>query len=319
MSSTEGHPTAGSSHDVTQGWFYTREVAPEVWVIAEPQHVYSWLIAGRDAAVLLDTGMGILPIRPVAQSLTSKPISVVNTHYHFDHIGGNWEFDEIAIHERGAELIKAEVSPEVLEAYVEYSRRQLDAAARFRPVDREFLWLLSAEMDPRPLPEDWDSSTWRIRPTKASRTLADGDTIDLGGRTLTVIDGPGHSPDGICLLEERDGLLFGGDTINVGPIYAHFPDSNPNDLARSARRLADLSSEVQLIMTCHYGRATADRQLLLEIADGLEFVCEGSFTTLMPAVDILGGPMLEARFDHFSVTLADPAAPEVQLTIDPAH
>ena len=30
------------------------------------------------------------------------PLSVVNTHYHFDHIGGNHEFEEIAIWRQGS-------------------------------------------------------------------------------------------------------------------------------------------------------------------------------------------------------------------------
>jgi glyoxylase-like metal-dependent hydrolase (beta-lactamase superfamily II) len=312
MTLTQPESGASAKRD-DSSWFYTREVAPGVWVVAEPQHVYSWLIAGRDRAVLLDTGMGMLPIRPVAESLTPQPISVVNTHYHFDHVGGNWEFDEIAIHERGAPFIQQGVPRDVLDAYLEYADRQLDAAARVRPIDREFLWVLCAESEPRPLPPAWDPGSWTIRPTTATQTLRHGDTIDLGGRELTVIDGPGHSPDGICLFEAREGLLFGGDTINVGPIYAHFPDSNLDDLASSARRLADLGDDVRLIMACHYGRAVADRELLPEIANGLEAVRDGSVVPSR-AVDILGGPMLEARFEHFSVTLPDPDAPEVALT-----
>jgi phosphoribosyl 1,2-cyclic phosphodiesterase len=41
--------------------------------------------------------------------VTPLPLSVVNTHYHFDHIGGNHEFEEIAIHEIGAPLIEQPV------------------------------------------------------------------------------------------------------------------------------------------------------------------------------------------------------------------
>ena len=111
--------------NTADAWFYTREVAPGVWLIAEPQHVYTWLVAGSDRAVILDTGMGVAPIRPVAEALTSAPVSVVNTHYHFDHVGGNHEFDDIAIHEIGAPLIELDVPREMLDAYVDYARRQL--------------------------------------------------------------------------------------------------------------------------------------------------------------------------------------------------
>ena len=90
----------------------------------------------------------------------------------------------------------------------------LDAATVYRALDRELFWLLSAESDPRPFPSGFDRAGWAIAPTHATETLRDGDVVDLGGRTLTVIYAPGHSPDGICLLDEHAGMLFVGDTVN---------------------------------------------------------------------------------------------------------
>jgi glyoxylase-like metal-dependent hydrolase (beta-lactamase superfamily II) len=296
-------------------WFYTRRVADGVWLIAEPQHVYTWLVEGSERAVILDTGMGILPIRPVAESVTPVPVSVVNTHYHFDHIGGNWEFEDVAIHEIGAPLAAQEVPRELLDLYLDYAHRQLDAAVAVRPLDREFLWLLGPESDPRPFPADWDPADWAIRPSRATQTLRDGDRIDLGDRSLTVIHAPGHSPDGICLFDEHAGLLFAGDSSNAGPIYAHFPDSSLEELGRSARRLADLAGEVDVAFFHHYGRPVAENDLFAEIAAGLEVV-EAGDAELTPGIDIIGTPMLEARFGHFSVTVADPDAEEAVLTVE---
>jgi glyoxylase-like metal-dependent hydrolase (beta-lactamase superfamily II) len=296
-------PTQVTRHDaVAASWFYTRAVTDGVWLIAEPQHVYSWLVAGADRAVLLDTGMGILPIKPVAEQLTDRPITVVNTHYHFDHVGGNHEFAEIAIHEVGAPLLEMDYPKALCEAYLEYTHRQLEAAEAYRPLDREFFWLLTAESDPRPLPETFDESNWKIASSKATSTLKDGDRIDLGQRELTVLFTPGHSPDCICLLDERNGLLFGGDTINAGPIYAHFPDSDVSSLARSTARLAELADSVRVLTSHHYGRALAEPQLLREIADGVDRAELGD-VPLIAARDVLGGAMLEARFDHFSLSL----------------
>ena len=283
-----------------------------MWLIAEPQHVYTWLVEGTDRAVILDTGMGFEPIRPVVEALASAPVSVINTHYHFDHVGGNHEFDQIAIHEIGAPLIAQDVPREVLDAYLDYAHRQLEAAEQFRTLDREYVWLLTAESDPRPFPAEFEPRHWTIRPSQASETLGDGERIELGGRTLTVLHAPGHSPDGICLLEEREGLFFAGDSLNAGPIYAHFPDSDLDTLAASTRRLADLSNEVRVAMFHHYGRPVAEPDLFGEIADGVEGVKAGE-VPLLPAVDIIGTPMLEARFDHFSVSVPDPEAEEPVL------
>ena len=298
-------------------WFYTRRIGRGAWLIAEPQHVYTWLVEGDDRAVILDTGMGILPIRPVAEQLTSKPISVVNTHYHFDHIGGDWEFEDIAIHEIGAPLIEQEVPRELLDVYVDYGNRQLAAAEQVAPLDREYFWLMTPESRPRPWPEGWKPEDWTIRPVRATSTLSDGDRVDLGGRVLTVIHAPGHSPDGICLLDEHDGMLFGGDSLNAGPIYAHFPDSSLDELAASARRLADMRDAIRVMTFCHYGRPIAEPDLLEEMADGAERARDGD-VELERAIDIIGTPMLEARFPHFSITLPDPDAEDAVLVVPDA-
>ncbi|HEY7561425.1 MAG TPA: MBL fold metallo-hydrolase [Gaiellaceae bacterium] len=295
-----------ASTEVRLDWFTTREVVPGVWLLAEPGHVCTWLVAGSDRAVLLDTGMGFLPIRPLAESLTDRPVSVVNTHYHFDHVGGNREFDEIAIHEIGAPLIAEQLPRPRLEAYLDFCARRLDFLDRFVELDAEYFGVLNADSIPRPFPADFDPAAWTIPPSRATATLGDGDRIDLGGRVLTVLHMPGHSPDGICLLEEREGLLFGADTINAGAIYAQFDDSDLDALVASTRRLADLADGIRLITTHHCEHVIAEVGLLAEIADGLESVRAGE-PELVPGRDITGTPVLEACFAHFSVALPWPA------------
>jgi glyoxylase-like metal-dependent hydrolase (beta-lactamase superfamily II) len=191
---------------------------------------------------------------------------------------------------------------ELCEAYLDYTHRQLAAADVYRPLDREFFWLLTAESDPRALPDTFDEAGWKIASSKATSTLKDGDRLELGQRELTVLFTPGHSPDCICLLDERNGLLFGGDTINAGPIYAHFHDSDVSALARSTARLAELAESVRVLTSHHYGRALAEPQLLHEIADGVRRA-EWGEVPLVEARDVIGGRMLEARFDHFSLSL----------------
>jgi glyoxylase-like metal-dependent hydrolase (beta-lactamase superfamily II) len=46
--------------------------------------------------LLVDTGMGFVPIRPIVERLTSLPVHVINTHSHLDHTGGKHEFASIA-------------------------------------------------------------------------------------------------------------------------------------------------------------------------------------------------------------------------------
>ncbi len=48
--------------------------------------------------------------------------------------------------------------------------------------------------------------------------LEDGQELKAGGLTLKVIHTPGHTGGGVCLYEEKEGLLFTGDTLFAGSI-----------------------------------------------------------------------------------------------------
>src|SRR6266568_3890897 len=89
----------------TDPWYHIREFAPGIFCIAEPSHVNSFLVIGRDAAALIDTGLAIGDLLSCVRQITDLPIVVVNTHFHADHTGNNWRFvgGEICIHENGVE------------------------------------------------------------------------------------------------------------------------------------------------------------------------------------------------------------------------
>ena len=48
--------------------------------------------------------------------------------------------------------------------------------------------------------------------------IHDGDTIQVGSLCFTVLETPGHSVGGVCYLEKNEGVLFSGDTIFAGAI-----------------------------------------------------------------------------------------------------
>ena len=185
-------------------WFATRELDDDVFLIGEPPHVNSFLVVGDERAALIDSGMGIDRIRPVAESLTDRPIEVVNTHYHWDHSGGNEEFERTAIHELGVDELAEGASPEDLAFYVPVFDLVEGTDAPLQEIDRA-----SSRSSPtkrRPV-RCRRASTPAPGPSRraATRLLRDGDVVDLGGRTLTVLHTPGHTPDSCCLLDERAG------------------------------------------------------------------------------------------------------------------
>jgi glyoxylase-like metal-dependent hydrolase (beta-lactamase superfamily II) len=250
--------------------------------------------------VLFDTGLGVTNIRKVAEEITPHKLLVVNSHYHFDHTGGNRFFDEFAIHRIGADLVSKPSSPELAEGYMAYTKRLLNAWGSYREADDLYFHMLTAERMIRPLPKGFDPDGYKVVPTIPTRLLDEGDVLDLGGRQLKVLHTPGHSPDCICLLDEANGLLFGGDTINTGPIYAQLEDSDLRHFARSTTRLADMASEYRRVFVCHFLRFDEPAALVREIATGFETLLAGD-AFIRDNVDCLNYPVKEACFEHFSI------------------
>jgi len=288
---------------VSGGWFATRELPGGVFLIAEPAHVNSFLVVGEERAALIDSGLGIDRIRPVAEAMTDRPIEVVNTHYHWDHVGGNEEFTDTASHELGAEALVSGASAEELRPYLAVIEEVVAGTPPFRALDERLFSFLSEETTPRALPDGFDPDAWTLRPRPPSRLLRANDVIDLGGRSLRVLHTPGHTPDSICLLDEERGILFGGDTINTGPIYGHMPDSSLEAFVASTARVAELADAVHVVYVAHFSRYAADARFLVEVANGFSDIVEGR-ANWRDNTDVFGDPVREAFFPTFSVFLS---------------
>ena len=296
----EHEPTHWGDAFPRSSWFDVRQLEPGVHLIGEPGHVNSFLVQGSASAVLLDTGLGVANIRKVAEGLTDKPLLVVNSHYHFDHSGGNRLFDQIAIHRVGSPLLQAPAPEGLAEGYMQYTERLLQAWGPYKAADDLYFHLLTAERLLRPLPEGFVPANYAIVPSTPTRLLEEGDVLDLGGRRLQVMHTPGHSPDCICLLDAENGLLFGGDTINTGPIYAQLEDSDLAAFAASTARLSELSGSLRRVFVCHFMRLENEPSLLGEISAGFKQLLAGD-VELRANVDCLNYPVKEACFDHFSI------------------
>jgi glyoxylase-like metal-dependent hydrolase (beta-lactamase superfamily II) len=280
-------------------WFATQEVEPGTWLVGEPGHVNCFLAEGTHRAVLVDTGLGLADIGAAVRGLTDKPVLAVNTHSHSDHRGGNRHFVDVAAHPLALAVLAGPVDQDYLAGYLTVARDQLAAYQRAREADDRFFHQFTATTRPRPLPAD--AAQWTVPAGPAARPLADGERIDLGGRELTVLHTPGHSPDSLCLLDERAGLLFAGDTLITGDFWAHTPDTEIAVFAATLRKLADeLAGGLSAIYPAHTLRYRARPGLLTAAADAFVAVIEGT-SVGTPGRDLLLRPATRHEFDEFSV------------------
>jgi len=211
-------------------WFEVYRVAPGVFAIYEPhqaEEVISYLIVGHKQAVLFDTGMGIANIHRMTTQLTSRPVVVVNSHTHDDHVGGNWQF--AFVYGMDTEFTRTNARGSREDAQAEITPDQICGS----------------------LPKGFDARTYATKPWKISRTIGDGFKINLGGRTLEILSVPGHTPDAIALLDRENGLLFTGDTYYPAPIWLFRPETDLDAYEASVKKLAALAPELKIVLGAH--------------------------------------------------------------------
>ena len=257
-------------------WFTVWQTAPNVKAIFEPHHfqkVISYLIEGETGTLLFDSGMGIGNMKALVESLTDKPITLVCSHGHFDHVGGAWQFD-------GAHML---CTPDSVAAAAEgFSLPEDDenrSLAAFSIVGT--LW--------------FDPKTFCVKPYKVI-PAEEGEVFDLGGRRLRVVAAPGHSDDGMMLADDDNHLLFTGDTVYPGPLYAHLSGEHGAEVyRRTLERLAPEFGSYTLL--CSHNAPVMEGAALAEIAEAFSAVERGS----VPGYEY----MLHHRYDFngFSIVM----------------
>ena len=210
-------------------WFHIEEIDSATYAISEYGHwekVHSYLLIGTERAVLIDTGLGVSDIRKVVRSITPLPIFVVSTHVHWDHIGGHAAFECFAVHEEEREWISG-AFPLPL------------SAVKQNLIHRPCIF-----------PENFDLNQYQIFQGSPAQLLHDGDTLELGGRSVRVIHTPGHSPGHCCFYEPDRKYLYSGDLIYGGCLDAFYPTTDPILFYQSIQRVRQL--DIQQILPGHY-------------------------------------------------------------------
>ena len=74
--------------------------------------------------------------------------------------------------------------------------------------------------------------------------LSDNDKISIGDAVLRVMHTPGHTKGGVCYIDEKDKLIFSGDTLFcLSAGRSDFPGGSTKELFESLKRLRDLPGD----------------------------------------------------------------------------
>ena len=162
---------------------------------------WMYLVIGPEKAMLVDTGFGVGDLKGLVDQITGDlPLVVVNTHCHFDHAYGNFQFDLVYCHEYEVRRLKAKLDPHIWDYLFDD--------------DGNCIW---TEFDRKD-----------IIPFKNYEIIGcpDGHIFNLGGNyEIELVFLPGHAPGHAAFLDKKNRILFAGDDACFGAVFIPGPET----------------------------------------------------------------------------------------------
>jgi hydroxyacylglutathione hydrolase len=184
--------------------------------------VYSYILIGKRIC-LIDTGVSATAalletcLNELDRSMGEVSL-VLLTHAHPDHIGGC-----LALRKNSPSSFGAHAAEK---GWIEDVERQY----RERPI-LNFFELVAG-------------------PVRVDKILKEGDVIEWDqGKTLQVLETPGHSPGAVSFFFKEEGALFSGDAVPAPgslPVYV-----NPRDCIESIKKLQRVAGVKYLLSSWH--------------------------------------------------------------------
>ena len=161
--------------------YYKIEEMNGYYRIGSPEAVFCYVIVGKEKAMLIDTGYAYGNLKQAVRSITDKPLYIVNTHGHVDHVSGNAQFEEkVYIHKKDMELCREHTGKEMREQSIEHAMHSVN---------------YETHEEYNALPDKFDKENYSNQ-----------------GATLEIVETPGHTQGGISVWYKEKKLAFTGDT-----------------------------------------------------------------------------------------------------------
>ena len=214
-------------------FYKAEEIAEKSWMIqnahTESSYAFCYLVEGDDYALLIDSILGMGNLKAFCETLTDKPIRLVNTHAHSDHCGGNFFFDHCWLHHKDIGFFQQCIGIKK-EQVVEMAKQM--ALPEYKDL-----------IEPDDNFADWNPI--RVFP------LYDGDVFDLGGREIEVVEVGGHTAGSIVLIDHKTRIAYSGDACN-GNTLLEFDNSLPViSYLRALLHLKDHQAEFDMMYGGH--------------------------------------------------------------------
>jgi len=190
-----------------------KQISKNIFVLfGENYSCNCYLLKSTSSNALIDSGLpsSLLSIKEFLEAQKVKPEStetILHTHGHLDHFGADLLFK------------KAKIRMDWFDASFVEKRDEQFTAFTFFPASSSF--------------------------PKISSYLKEGEIISIPPFKLKVISTPGHTKGSTCFLEEKQKILFSGDTLFKKSIgRTDLPSGSIEDMRSSIQKLEKLKFSI---------------------------------------------------------------------------
>lgn len=185
---------------INSDWFDVSHLSPQTYIIEERQSSQgnvSYLILGKEKALMYDTGAGEnepengLKIKHIIDQLTNLPVTLLLSHFHFDHNQNIAEFNTVAFPD------------------LPFLRQQVAADNIYH--------FTSEDLVEGNYPAQVEVKEW----------LPVNTDIDLGDRIIQLVNIPGHTSESVAIIDSVNKSAFLGDFLYNGELFVF----DENDLS----------------------------------------------------------------------------------------
>lgn len=171
-----------------QSNYSVEKIRDGIYKISEYNIANCYLVVGSERAMLIDCTVGTGDIKSVVEKLTDKPIFLVGTHSHIDHIGAARQFGKVYVHTKEAPFASFQ------QLYImrsQYLKRH--------PLSKKL------KLDYKHFPIG--------NPLLKVIPFSQGHEFDIGGRRLRAYLTPGHTNGSTCFELLDENIVFVGDSL----------------------------------------------------------------------------------------------------------